>query len=217
VKYPEEAVNEKAKKDLANTENIYYLFQGRPTAGNEPYEIPIVRGWEIFTEALRHGSGLARRARFVMSHETGKIEILAVDEKHIYLRYHRAKDPALRGQFMIYNRNDEAYWLDELEPAEGSDAPRFPPSPRFAVVDGPQSPHTYRPHPPLSIVDCELRIVKASDRQSAIPNRESPKVLSDEGSTAWSLGSTRVHPGRRIGGRHCDRSGTTGRRPSPRR
>ena len=25
----------------------YYLFQGRPTAGNEPYEIPIVEGWKI--------------------------------------------------------------------------------------------------------------------------------------------------------------------------
>jgi KamA family protein len=116
----------------------YYLFQGRPTAGNEPYEIPIVRGWEIFTEALRQGSGLARRARFVMSHETGKIEILAVDEKHVYLRYHRAKDPAMRGQFMIYNRNDQAFWLDELEPAEGLGAPKFPPSSRFDVYDGPE-------------------------------------------------------------------------------
>ena len=31
----------------------YYLFQGRPTAGNEAYEVPIVRGWEVFQEALR--------------------------------------------------------------------------------------------------------------------------------------------------------------------
>jgi len=116
----------------------YYLFQGRPTAGNEPYEVPIVRGWELFNEALRRGSGLARRARFVMSHETGKIEILAVDEKHIYLRYHRAKDAALRGQFMIYKRDDEACWLDELEPAEGLGAPKFPPSSRFNVFDGPE-------------------------------------------------------------------------------
>ena len=56
----------------------YYLFQGRPTAGNEPYEVPMVRGWHIFRDALRQGSGLARRPRYVMSHETGKIEILAV-------------------------------------------------------------------------------------------------------------------------------------------
>jgi L-lysine 2,3-aminomutase len=116
----------------------YYLFQGRPTAGNEPYEVPLVRGWEIFTEALRHGSGLARRARFVMSHETGKIEIMAVDSKRIYLRYHRAKDAALRGQFMVYKRNDEACWINELEPAEGFDAPKFAPSPRNAYLDGPE-------------------------------------------------------------------------------
>ena len=116
----------------------YYLFQGRPTAGNEPYEVPIVRGWEIFCEALRRGSGLARRARYVMSHETGKIEILAVDDRHIYLRYHRAKDSAKRGRFMIYKRNERACWLDELEPAEGGDAPKFPPSSRFDVVDGPE-------------------------------------------------------------------------------
>jgi KamA family protein len=116
----------------------YYLFQGRPTAGNEPYKVPIVRGWQIFTDALRHGSGLARRARFVMSHETGKIEILAVDRRYIYLRYHRAKDEALRGRFMVYQRNDDAGWIDELRPAKGHDTPRFEPSPRHAVFDGPE-------------------------------------------------------------------------------
>ncbi|RME36314.1 MAG: 4Fe-4S cluster-binding domain-containing protein, partial [Planctomycetota bacterium] len=69
----------------------YYLFQGRPTAGNEPYEVPMVRGWDIFTEAVRRGSGLARRARFVMSHEAGKAEIVAVDDRHIYIRFLRSK------------------------------------------------------------------------------------------------------------------------------
>lgn len=116
----------------------YYLFQGRPTAGNEPYEVPIVRGWHIFQEALRRGSGLARRARFVMSHETGKIEVLAVDEKRIYLRYHRAKDPSDRGRFMVYQRNDDAYWLDQLEPVEGTNTPRFGPSSPFEVNEGPE-------------------------------------------------------------------------------
>jgi lysine 2,3-aminomutase len=116
----------------------YYVFQGRPTAGNDPYKVSIVRGWEIFREALRYGSGLARRARFVMSHETGKIEILAVDEKHIYLRYQRAKDATLRGRFLIYKRNDDAYWLDDLEPAEGGDAPRFPFDAGFDTIDGPE-------------------------------------------------------------------------------
>ncbi|MBN1512960.1 MAG: 4Fe-4S cluster-binding domain-containing protein [Phycisphaerae bacterium] len=115
----------------------YYLFQGRPTAGNQPYAVPIVQGWEIFRAALRSGSGLSRRARFVMSHATGKVEISAVDERHIYLRYHRAKDPALRGQFMIYHRNDDALWLDELEPADES-SPRFEHTSPLGVDEGPE-------------------------------------------------------------------------------
>lgn len=94
----------------------YYLFQGRPTMGNEPYEVPITRGWRVFQEALARGSGLAARPRFVMSHETGKIEILGIDARHIYLRYHRAKDPRDRGRFLVCRRDDEAYWFDQLEP-----------------------------------------------------------------------------------------------------
>ena len=97
----------------------YYLFQGRPTAGNRPYAVPIVRAWSIFDQAIRKGSGLARRARFVMSHESGKIEVLAVDDRRIYMRYHRARAAANRGKLLIYERNDEAYWLDQLELACG--------------------------------------------------------------------------------------------------
>ncbi len=103
--------------------NPYYLFQGRPTAGNEPYEVSIVRGWEIFRDAVTRESGLAGRLRYSMSHETGKVEILGVDDRHIYLRYHRAKDPHNRSQFMVMKRNDEAFWLDQLEPAAGSYIP----------------------------------------------------------------------------------------------
>ncbi|MBU1236574.1 MAG: KamA family radical SAM protein [Gammaproteobacteria bacterium] len=117
----------------------YYVFQGRPTAGNDPYKVPIVRGWEIFREALRYGSGLARRARFVMSHETGKIEILGVDEKQIYLRYQRAKDADLRGRFLVYQRNDDAYWLDDLVPVKGGNAPLFPhETPAEMAISGPE-------------------------------------------------------------------------------
>ncbi len=93
----------------------YYLFQGRPTAGNEPYEVPLVEGWHIFQDALKRGSGLARRARYCMSHESGKVEVLAIDEQFIYLRYHQAKDVKDIGRFFICHRDDEAYWLDQLE------------------------------------------------------------------------------------------------------
>ncbi|NOX56702.1 MAG: 4Fe-4S cluster-binding domain-containing protein [Planctomycetes bacterium] len=94
----------------------YYLFQGRPTAGNQPYKVPIVRGWQIFQKALAQGSGLAKRARFVMSHDTGKIEILAIDQRRIYMRYHQAKNRDDIGRLLVFRRNDDAYWLDQLQP-----------------------------------------------------------------------------------------------------
>jgi KamA family protein len=93
----------------------YYLFQGRPTAGNEPFEVPLVEGFEIFDRARRRCSGLSRRVRFAMSHASGKIEILGVDDRHIYLRYHRSRDPEHDSRVMVCKRDDEAHWLDDLE------------------------------------------------------------------------------------------------------
>ncbi|NIM49505.1 MAG: KamA family radical SAM protein [Gemmatimonadales bacterium] len=97
----------------------YYVFQGRPTAGNEPYEVPIVEGMHIFLEANRHVSGLAKRARFSMSHRTGKIEIFGVDERYIYMRYHRAHRKEDYGQMVVALRDDKAYWLDQLTVVSG--------------------------------------------------------------------------------------------------
>ena len=62
----------------------------------------------------------AQRARFVMSHHSGKIEVLGVDGQHIYMRYHRAARPEDRGRWLVYLRNDDAYWLDELTPVRNN-------------------------------------------------------------------------------------------------
>ncbi|GBD32609.1 MAG: putative L-lysine 2,3-aminomutase [Gemmatimonadales bacterium] len=100
----------------------YYVFQGRPTAGNAPYEVPIVEGFQIFTEANRRVSGLAKRARYVMSHKTGKIEIVGVDDKYIYMRYHRSHLPEDFGKMIVALRDDEAYWLDNLVLVSGPES-----------------------------------------------------------------------------------------------
>ncbi|MBN1418385.1 MAG: KamA family radical SAM protein [Planctomycetes bacterium] len=92
----------------------YYFFQCRPTAGNRPFAVPIVEAYAIFEEAKKRVSGLAKRARFVMSHATGKIEIVGVTTERIFLRYHRARDPRDEGRFIIAPRDDEACWLDDL-------------------------------------------------------------------------------------------------------
>lgn len=100
----------------------YYLFQGRPTAGNAPFEVPIVRGYFLFEEAKKRVSGLAKRARFVMSHERGKIEIVGVTDTRIFLRFHRARNPLEEGRFLSFYRNDAACWLEDLVPADGDAA-----------------------------------------------------------------------------------------------
>lgn len=100
----------------------YYVFQGRPTAGNEPYEVPIVEGLRVFQEANRHVSGLAKRARFAMSHKTGKIEIVGLDDRFLYMRYHRAHKKEDWGQMVVALRDDKAYWLDQLTVVSGPES-----------------------------------------------------------------------------------------------
>ncbi len=90
----------------------YYVFQCRPTLGNRIYVTPLEEAYEIFEAARTRCSGLAKRARFVMSHATGKIEIVGLTEKHIYFKYLRAADPDNDARFMVFKRNPDAYWFD---------------------------------------------------------------------------------------------------------
>ncbi len=91
----------------------YYVFQCRPTLGNRGYTVPVERGYEIVEAAKARVSGLAKRARFVMSHETGKIEIIALTSELVVFKYHRAADDAQSGRVLVYRRNPDATWLDD--------------------------------------------------------------------------------------------------------
>jgi len=93
----------------------YYVFQCRPTAGNKMFSVPIEEGWEIFEQARMKGSGLAKRARFVMSHSTGKVEILGRNDEYVYFRYHRAANPEEKARFLIFRSNPQAHWLDDYD------------------------------------------------------------------------------------------------------
>ncbi len=93
----------------------YYLFQCRPTAGNKAYSTKIEETIDVVERARAKVSGLAARVRYVMSHETGKIEILGKTEKFVFFRYHRAADPENNGRFMVFKRNPEAHWFDDYK------------------------------------------------------------------------------------------------------
>ncbi len=92
----------------------YYVFQCRPTEGNSAYTVPIEEGYQLFSQALRQCSGLARRCRYSMSHATGKIEVAGLSDEQIFFRYHRPADPAQDpGEIIAFPRNPEAYWLED--------------------------------------------------------------------------------------------------------
>lgn len=93
----------------------YYVFQCRPTLGNQSFSVPLEEAYDIFTKAHAKGSGLAKRARFVMSHTTGKIEVVGKADGRIYFRYHQAADPAENGAFFSCKLNPDSYWLDDYE------------------------------------------------------------------------------------------------------
>jgi lysine 2,3-aminomutase len=93
----------------------YYVFQCRPTLGNKSYSVPLEEAYEIFVGSLARGSGLAKRARFVMSHTTGKIEVVGMTGEHIFFRYHQSVDPENNSSFMSFKRNPNAHWFDDYE------------------------------------------------------------------------------------------------------
>ncbi len=111
----------------------YYIFQCRPTEGNKAYSIPLEESYQIFSEAQCQASGLAKRARFCMSHVSGKIEVAALAREHIVLKYHRAADPSNRRRVMIFKRRPSAHWFDDYPEAHRY-LPRIPVRSQFPIV-----------------------------------------------------------------------------------
>ena len=95
----------------------YYVFLCRPTLGNETYSVPIEKGYEIFEKARIRCSGLAKRARLVMSHESGKIEVIGMTEDQVFFKYARAASSEDNARFLAFYRNPNAAWFDEYKEA----------------------------------------------------------------------------------------------------
>jgi KamA family protein len=93
----------------------YYIFQCRPAIGNKAYSVPIEKGYEIVEQAKSQVSGLAKRARYTMSHTTGKIEILGKTKEFVYFKYHRAANDQDSGRFLVFKSNPNAYWFDDYD------------------------------------------------------------------------------------------------------
>lgn len=91
----------------------YYFFINRPVAGNNDFVLSLQEAYTIVEQAKARTSGLGKRVRLSMSHTSGKIEILAIEDGKAYLKYHQSRDKEY-GKFMVLDCPKEAAWFDDL-------------------------------------------------------------------------------------------------------
>ncbi|MER9052327.1 condensation domain-containing protein [Mesorhizobium sp. M0923] len=93
----------------------YYLFQGRPVKGASHFQVPLRRGLEIAHGINQRLSGIQKTFKYIMSHYTGKIEILDLGaDGRIYMRYHQNQTPRKVGKIFSRPHVEGACWLDDL-------------------------------------------------------------------------------------------------------
>jgi KamA family protein len=93
----------------------YYLFVCRPTEGNRHFAVPVETALDIVEEARTLSSGLGKRARLIMSHASGKIEVLGKTEEQIFFRYHSSPAGSHPNRLLVLKRKPEALWLDDYD------------------------------------------------------------------------------------------------------
>jgi len=100
----------------------YYMFMARDTGAQHYFGVPLVRAWEIFRDAYKQVSGLARTVKGPsMSATPGKIRMLGVAEingkKYMVLDFLQGRNPDWVGKPFFAEYDENAMWIDELKPA----------------------------------------------------------------------------------------------------
>lgn len=104
----------------------YYMFVERDTGARRYFEVPLVRAWQIYRDAMQQVSGLGRTARGPsMSAKPGKVEIQGVSdiqgEKVLALRFIQGRNPDWVQRPFFARYDETATWLDQLRPAFGEE------------------------------------------------------------------------------------------------
>jgi lysine 2,3-aminomutase len=93
----------------------YYVFQCRPVKRvKSHFQVPLCEGVRIVEKAKADCNGHSKRFKYVMSHKTGKIEILGIMNGEVYFKYHEAKNRAKLGLMFKRRVDEKAGWLDDF-------------------------------------------------------------------------------------------------------
>lgn len=119
----------------------YYMFVERDTGAKRYFELPLVRGLEIFEQAYSNTTGLGRTVRGPsMSSTPGKVMVDGVQEingeKVFVLKFLQARNPAWVNKVFFARFDPQATWLDQLKPAFGANEFFFEPEMRIIQETG---------------------------------------------------------------------------------
>lgn len=110
------------KRQVALGAIPYYMFVERDTGPRQYFEVPLGRAYEIFSEAYRKVSGLARTVRGPsMSCTPGKVLVDGIAEiqgqKVYVLKFIQGRNPDWVNRVFFAKYDEHARWLDDLVPA----------------------------------------------------------------------------------------------------
>jgi L-lysine 2,3-aminomutase len=100
----------------------YYMFVERDTGPQDFFAVPLARAYQVFRDAYRSVSGLARTVRGPsMSATPGKVCVDGITElagqRVFVLHMIQARDPSLVGKPFFAKFDPSATWISDLEPA----------------------------------------------------------------------------------------------------
>jgi len=98
----------------------YYMFIERDTGPKHYFELPLVRAYNIFKEAISRISGIARTVRGPsMSCQPGKVAVMGIVDDIMILQFLQSRNPQWMKQPFLAKLDQTATWLDDLRPYHG--------------------------------------------------------------------------------------------------
>jgi len=93
----------------------YYIFQCRPVKRvKNHFQVPLYKGYQIVEKAKSKLDGHSKRFKYVMSHKTGKIEIIGIIKNNEMLfKYHQAKKTDLIGKIFSLSISTNDTWISD--------------------------------------------------------------------------------------------------------
>ncbi len=98
--------------------NPYYLYQCMPVARvRHHFQVPLKEGIDLVDAARRRMDGYAKRFKFIMGHDIGKLEICGRSGNTMVLKqiHARQEAPEEASRLLAYTLTETGGWLDDFD------------------------------------------------------------------------------------------------------